>query len=168
VTGQNTKKLGEEEAKTLYERMVTLEGEAEAHNQQLQAIQEQLRTVRQTIATIEELSSSTRPRETWIPIAPGAFVKGIVEPAQSVLLAVGAGAAVEKPYADVLVTLREHETTLNELAQGAVEELRVAHQAMERIKERVENTTAPVPPFPPPDKRDHTPEPGSEHHQKRH
>lgn len=135
--------LNEEEAKKLYERMMELETSSQATNEQLQALHEQLQHLKQTITVITELQTMTEPKETWIPIAPGAYVKGSVNPAATVMLAVGAGTAVEKKPEDVMKTLTEHVATLEELANGALAELKEAHAEMEQIKERVEGMPLP-------------------------
>ena len=136
--------MSEDDAKKLYERMMELETSSHATNEQLQAMHEQLQHLKQTITVLTELQTLTEPKETWIPIAPGAYVKGTVSPAATVLLSVGAGTAVEKNPAEVLKTLAEHVTTLEELADGALAELKEAHTEMETIKERVDGTPMPA------------------------
>lgn len=136
--------MNEEDAKKLYERMMELETASHATNEQLQAIHEQLSHLKQTVTVLTELKDLTEPKETWIPIAPGAYIKGTVNPAATVLLSVGAGTAVEKKPEEVLKTLTEHVATLEELADGALTELKEAHTEMESIKVRVEGTPIPA------------------------
>lgn len=167
MSAKSNAPLAEDEAKKLYERMVELEAGAHATNEQLQALHEQLQHLKQTITTVEELQALTEPKETWVPIAPGAYIKATVHPASTVMLAVGAGTAVEKKPEDVLETLKGHVATLEELADGAIQELKDSHAEMERIKERVEGT--PVPGNPAHGEPGHVHGPGCEHiHTHRH
>lgn len=153
--------ISEDEAKKLYERMMELETGAQATNEQLQALHEQLQHLKQTITTVKELQALTEPKETWVPIAPGAYIKATVHPAASVLLAVGAGTAVEKNPAAVLETLEGHVATLEELADGALQELKESHAEMERIRDLVEGM--PLPSNPAHGEPGHVHGPGCEH-----
>jgi prefoldin alpha subunit len=132
--------MDEAAAQQLYEKMVALEEKSRALDQHLRGIQDQLQTLAQTRDTIKELQALPTATETWIPIAPGAYVRGTVSPAATVLLAVGAGVAVEKSPEAVMATLQGHEDALTDVADDALGELKEVFAEMDVIKAQVEST----------------------------
>ncbi len=133
--------MDEGAAQQLYERMVTLEERARELDQHLRSIQDQLNTLAQTRDAIKELQELPKATETWIPIAPGAFVRGTISPASSVLLAVGASVAVEKSPEQVKATLQGHEDALSDVADQALSELKQVFADMDTIKAQVEQVS---------------------------
>jgi prefoldin alpha subunit len=129
--------VNEEKAKELYERFLQLQQHTSELEHHFQGMQEQLRSIAQTKEALAQLQALTEPTQTWIPIAPGAYVKGTVDPASSVLLHLGSSAAVEKAPESVIATLDEHQKVLEELSEGAVQELKSAHDELEQIKKQV-------------------------------
>ena len=97
-----------------------------------------MHTLSQTRDAITQLQKLPEATQTWIPIAPGAFVRGTVSPAATVLLAVGAGVAVEKSPEAIMTTLEGHEEALTSVADQALSELKEVFAEMDTIKSKVE------------------------------
>jgi prefoldin alpha subunit len=110
----------------------------------LRGVQEQLRALSQTKEALSELEALPSDKETWIPIAPGAYVRGTVKPAASVLLSVGSQVAVEKTPAEVRATLDGHETMLSGVGDEAITELKDVLAEMDVIREQVSSAAPPT------------------------
>jgi prefoldin alpha subunit len=136
-------------AKKLYERMVELQERSRELDEHLRGVQEQLRALEESRAAIQELERLPQAQETWIPVAPGAYVKGTIAPAASVLLSVGANVAVEKSPAAVLETLTGHEHTLEDIGDKVITELKDVLAELDTLRELVttnENAASSTPP----------------------
>lgn len=129
--------MKEEAAKELYEEFVQLQTQAEQIQQHFQAIQQQLQAIQQTKQTIAALQDVKEPVESWIAVAPGAYAKATIKPADTMLLNIGANTAVEKKPEDVLSTLDEHQRTLESLGDEALKEFKEIMTAIDKIKHQV-------------------------------
>ena len=130
--------MKEEEAQKMYFEFLQLQEQAEQLQQHIQTMQEQVRSINQTKHTVKQLQELKQPVESWMQIAPGAFVKATAKPVDSILLNIGSGAAVEKTPEQVLQTLEEHSKTLDELTSAAYKELEEIVAKIESIKDNVE------------------------------
>jgi prefoldin alpha subunit len=129
--------MNDDEARTLYERFMQLQEQAQALEQHMQNMQEQLRNLEKTKETVTHLQTLTQPTQTWVPMAPGAYVKAQLQPADTILLNVGASIAVEKEPAAVIQTLDEHAKVLHELQEAALQELQEILAEIETIRNQV-------------------------------
>lgn len=136
--------MSEEEAQKLYGRMVELQERARELDEHLRGVQEQLRALNQTKEAIAHLEKLPTEKETWIPIAPGAYVRGTIKPATSVLLSVGSQVAVEKDPAAVAETLGRHEELLSGVGDQAISELKDVLSEMDTIRDQVSDAAPPA------------------------
>ena len=136
--------MDEEKAQQMYGEFLQLQQEAETLNEHFRAMQEQLATIEKTRQTMKDLQTLQKPSESWVSIAPGAYVKAITQPLGPVLLNIGANVAVEKTPEQVLHTLDEHAKVLNELSDAAIKELQATLERIETIKNAVEQSAPPT------------------------
>lgn len=130
--------MNENEAKALYSEFMAAQEHAQTLENHRTALTNQLKSIEETQAVIDALENLHEDTAAWIPIAPGAYAKATLHKNAPILLNVGAGTAVEKQPADVRTTLSEHHATLQELHEGATEELQTIVTQLDAIRSRVE------------------------------
>jgi prefoldin alpha subunit len=130
--------VNDEEAQKAYFEFMELQQQAENLQQHIQQVQEQIRNIHQTRQTISELQKIEASVESWMHIAPGAFIKATAKPVDTILLNIGAGVAVEKKPEQVLETLLQHEVTLEEILASATKEFQETLTKLESIRKKVE------------------------------
>ena len=132
--------MDETKAQELYARFMELQEQVKNLEDHFQGMQEQLRNIEKTRETILELEKLDGEKETWIPIAPGAYSKATVNPVRTILLHIGANIAVEKEPAEVMKTLNDHKAVLEELSEATIKEIQEVLAEVETIKQTVETS----------------------------
>lgn len=130
--------MKDEHAQALYAQFVQLQEQAQALEEHMQSMHEQLHNIEKTKETLDELQQLSTPQQSWVPIAPGAYAKAQLQPADTILINVGANVAVEKKPDEVLATLEEHKRVLEELSDAAMQELKQIYADVDKIRKQVE------------------------------
>lgn len=130
--------MDDQEAQKLYFEFMEMQQQVENLQRHIQQIQEQIRNIHGTRETIKELQRIEAPTESWMQIAPGAFIQATAKPIETILLNIGANVAVEKTPQQVLDTLKDHENTLDEILQAATTEFHETMDKLDAIRKKVE------------------------------
>ncbi len=133
--------MEDERAQELYAKFMQLQQQVQELKGHFEMMQHQLQEIEKTRETITTLSELTTSTETWVPIAPGAYVRATLSAPKTVLINVGANIAVEKKPDDVASTLSDHSGVLEELSDAALAELKQSLAELDRIRAEVESHT---------------------------
>ncbi len=106
--------------------------------QNLEHLEGKLNELRATAAALEELGKEQKDVPMYVPVAQGLFVKARLEKANSVLMNVGAGVAVEKSCSHAQGLVEKQFEDLKEMRATMTQQVMAVQQRLQEIKQIIE------------------------------